>query len=1833
MVSAPQTFAAALQEKKETSRREAVIKSVQGSYVDVQPIGSGTVLADVQWSGGVSPIAGTRCSIEKIKGRYTAFIREGTAFTGDGTGSSAVFTTIEEGDNISLFTHALNDTGVHTGTLNDSQAPQFFKLDGTRDLTGGFVGFSGLGRITKAGVGNLTLSAASTAFFTITGAMTKAGAGGLTISNAGTSNLNLTGDLTKSGAGAFTIGAPATAATVNFSAGGTLDLAGYTITAPASGTIVLGAGTISTTSVNNATITNHTHDADTTDLGVGDKIVQTNTFGDITAGRYLTATGNVYSKGGAGGFVFEDSTNPATNSWKWYGSGLVGRLSLNGTDKLTVNNLGNTVVTGTFNATGQIKSNGSASEITWDDRLLGSTHLWSWQSSNGVTTLVNASAGIRVTVAESGNTTIAGSVTETGLVNALGGSAGYQMDDQSGGSTPSWKMSATGGSLIFRKNDVGDLATISSAGNVSATKFLAGGVTTSLAGSFHGRSTTQPQLQLEYNSTTANRFSISVESNGDTNLVSGGALLKFPTTNRLQSTNYASQTTGWGITGLGAADFRYLYTDELHARKFVADTEFAFAGIQGVFKSFGELSKPFTAPAAGGTATLWVRDMKGSPNVAVFESGDFVNVRNWDRSAGGLSIADCWGIVTAYTDGTSTNDGQQSWTFTRSTSTNAGSMVSTTVVPAESVVIDAGSSIAVGGVVQGGYYEVNAIDGLYADNSPYMQIVKWVGHPATGKFVALRTGNLKGIFSVNGEYGMYAGTGVTNADQYIRASSYAFELRNIDMNIYDGSNLAFKINRQTPYMAMGSIAPSTFLGGDGFWLGKSSGAYKFHLGTVTSGNLTAGLSWNGSTLRIMGSAYIGNGVGFSLAPVLYLPFTAAPGDTAPNLNGHLGQKPFSTKGVSAMAGRYGSGAAGFGGTATNLVLNPHFAHATYGTGYAAQGTNAVTAASTDAYYGQTAMKVTYTGTNFRWVRAALTRTSTSNNASGYMIVRCIGGTAQLQIGIYNSGLTTGVTSGYVSVGSSWTVLRIQATAAQLTTATVGTTCSMLLENNGDNGTTKVVVIGFAQFEETLYSTPPVSGDFGPGFSWAGTAHNSTSSRTTASVAAYTTFPQTVSRRGSASMWVQGVQTSLQQVLLDSRSSTNTGSWRLFIDAGVLKWRDGASADILSYTLPATNYGQHYHVGVTYDFDTGSYALYWEGEQVATATSATWGLPGWISVGNAYASTIPANAVISDFVLADRIIQTDEFKSIYGSGAPVSVSRSNHEFVLSEYGVGSVVGNAGGIIGTLADGTNSFALMNATKGVGSANQTLDAGDILIGDNDSGQANLFYDESAGALYFRVGTGTTYATITPSGATFTGSVTITGSFTGVNYAGSASAGGAATSIVGQGALATASSASWGSQVSGRPTELTDGRIATALNASGVLVTRVVPAVNATPSGTGLYLGADFMGYYASGAWRTYMANNGDFFLKGTSSFLQWDNSTGKLGGYSTAGIEAWSTDATTGAINAGRGALVLSYDGIEMDEGAGMNLGDLGRLSSYRYADTEWGSSKAAVLLERANLGANVVPVADQDNWIDASETTVGAPTVIKTSSTFNIGGSIPCEFSYDSLKYITSGTAANVYVYWFFRLSFYTSGSSFISSADMPFIPGISTSYRNTRHQFTTPATTGKMKIELIVTTFGATGTAAQVGMAAKRLAVRGYTAVNSIKLTDDGIDVVGHMRFGATGLNDANSVSATNWFRSTGGTGWINTTYGGGWHMQDTNYIRAYGGKTIYTAGRIRADAGYDLLGLQVVGARKTGWSLATGTATRTTFATTTVTLAQLAERVKALIDDLHSTAGHGLITT
>lgn len=86
------------------------------------------------------------------------------------------------------------------------------------------------------------------------------------------------------------------------------------------------------------------------------------------------------------------------------------------------------------------------------------------------------------------------------------------------------------------------------------------------------------------------------------------------------------------------------------------------------------------------------------------------------------------------------------------------------------------------------------------------------------------------------------------------------------------------------------------------------------------------------------------------------------------------------------------------------------------------------------------------------------------------------------------------------------------------------------------------------------------------------------------------------------------------------------------------------------------------------------------------------------------------------------------------------------------------------------------------------------------------------------------------------------------------------------------------------------------------------------------------------------------------------------------------------------------------------------------------------------------------------------------------------------------------------------------------------------------------------------------------------------------------------------------------------------------YLDNTYDIGASGGNTIrsfyFTNGLFQGSAG-----TKVVGARKTGWAVWTGTKSRATKDSGTATLADVAQTLAALIDDLHNTAGHGLIGT
>ncbi len=332
--------------------------------------------------------------------------------------------------------------------------------------------------------------------------------------------------------------------------------------------------------------------------------------------------------------------------------------------------------------------------------------------------------------------------------------------------------------------------------------------------------------------------SLTLAPAADLDLTPGGtARVRTTSGVRLQSDNYASQVTGWGISYSGDADFRYLFVDELHAKSFIADLEQALAGGQIISKSVAIIAQDFTAPAAGAAAYLWVEDLPGAPDMAVFQASDIVRVRTFTRAAGSLTIADCWGVVSAYSDGSGSEAGWQRWTFTRSAAPNAGSMAATTVVPKGQLALDYG-------VTGNGFYEVNAIDGSWGVNSPYAQIVTWTTHPATGQTVRSRYGNLKGIFNVANEYGLYAGDGVVDASKFLRISNEAIEGHNLPIKLYDGASVTVSLDPTAPSFALGATLPSAYATNTGVWMGKDGGVYKARIGDPAGHRL----AWDGTDL-------------------------------------------------------------------------------------------------------------------------------------------------------------------------------------------------------------------------------------------------------------------------------------------------------------------------------------------------------------------------------------------------------------------------------------------------------------------------------------------------------------------------------------------------------------------------------------------------------------------------------------------------------------------------------------------------------------------------------------------------------------------------------------------------------------------------------------------------------------------------------------------------------------------------------------------------------------------------------------------------------------------------
>ncbi len=855
-----------------------------------------------------------------------------------------------------------------------------------------------------------------------------------------------------------------------------------------------------------------------------------------------------------------------------------------------------------------------------------------------------------------------------------------------------------------------------------------------------GIATTVPDKALEVNSATGACLRLTyndangsatyytdfaVSSAGNLTVTPSGTLVNFPSTASLRQTSYASQTTGWQVGGTGSADFRYLYTDELHARAFIADMEQALAGGQIICKSVTKVASDFTLPAAGASGSLVVEELAGFTG-HVFVDADLIRLRQTTRAADtSLTIADGWGtVVYASRDGTA-NPPTQTYTFTRSAAPNAGTGSGT--VLANTLALDYGTAAN-----SYGYHEISAVDGAYGVNAPYAQTVTWATHPAVqaNRTVRTRIGNLKGITNAL-EYGLYAGNvldggTLATTNRYIRLSDTTFSLNNLDLSIYNGGAKVIAMDYATPYFSIGNPAPTSYLGATGYWTGNSSGTYKSHLGTVSGGVLTKGYSWDGTNFSIIGNLTIAPSganlnYGVNVGEALLLAHYDGPRpyetDYSGNANGHRGQVATKSGGVVFRPGKF-SKAVQIAEATTNYVLNPSAeANLDYWSVWYGDGTAVITRDADNALYGSYGVKsVVSTGYVRQFIAHSWNTIGASDGQTwtGSVWYKTTVANQRGEFCAFNAGSDIQQTAytDYWTADGAWH--RASVTMV-LSGATIASICLLAYLLPG------TTYFDGVQLEQKAYATPFCSGDLSGsgataingnainGHCWTGARNASTSSRVVTNLN-YPGIGNISTRKGTYAFWwsTPAGANGVWHELIRYGSHYNAGNIEIFkyVDESLFAeyfCLGDASPQALASGALAWTANTWYHIVLTWDLDANLFVIYRNGAVVASSTpfsGKTDATPGdnTIHVGAAGGGT-SGLGLIDDLCILPVALSAAEVKAIYDSNAPIQAETNTGELRLMSATAngGYVFGNSNGLYGVDATGTSRFSILTDGSG--------------------------------------------------------------------------------------------------------------------------------------------------------------------------------------------------------------------------------------------------------------------------------------------------------------------------------------------------------------------------------------------------------------------------------------------------------------------------------------------------------------------------------------------------------
>lgn len=274
-------------------------------------------------------------------------------------------------------------------------------------------------------------------------------------------------------------------------------------------------------------------------------------------------------------------------------------------------------------------------------------------------------------------------------------------------------------------------------------------------------------------------------------------------------------------------------------------------------------------------------------------------------------------------------------------------------------------------------------------------------------------------------------------------------------------------------------------------------------------------------------------------------------------------------------------------------------------------------------------------------------------------------TGGLQVSLDAGGNWHQLVAAGTEILTEWTRYTVEIPAAQAN----GSTRFWIVQDGA--GATFIWYVDGAQVEQRAYATSVCAGSFGPGYSWSGAAHNSTSARTATEID-LDSHVDLVDRKDTLSFRI------VFRVPLDATGTwpvaahvfdvfNPTGSARIYIrynDVSVaweVRLDDGPTAVTWSSAVQSFSAGDWVDIVLTLDFNgtgAGDYRIYVDGTLSATDTTANIEAPevsSW-SVGSEYDGTDQIGYHIAEYMVWNRVLTAGEVSALNANGATAGRAR-------------------------------------------------------------------------------------------------------------------------------------------------------------------------------------------------------------------------------------------------------------------------------------------------------------------------------------------------------------------------------------------------------------------------------------------------------------------------------------------------------------------------------------------------------------------------------------------------